>query len=150
MNLEETAAALATQFPGGRAAEIDRAEQRLEKFGRIAFGGLGVVIAVGILILIYFIITKMILPGTQVLPGIGAILFLIFAALSLTYVVFQEDLKEKRAALRKPRSDSAGASPAVLEVDTNKLLNQPPAGSVASVIEDTTDLLPVKNKARKL
>ena len=147
MNLEQTASALSEQFPGGKAAELDRAEQRLERFGRIAFGGFGIVLGVGMLVLIYNIITKMILPGTQVLPGIGAILFLIFAALLLTYVVFQEDLKEKRKALAKR---PASASPPEIEVDTNKLLNQPPVGHIASVIEDTTDLLPVKNRTRKL
>ena len=59
MNLEQTAAELLSHFPGGKAAEIDRAEQRLEKFGRIAFGGFGVVVAGGILFLIYMIISKM-------------------------------------------------------------------------------------------
>lgn len=145
MNLEQTAAELLSQFPGGKAAEIDRAEQRLEKFGRIAFGGFGVVVAGGILFLIYMIISKMILSGTQVLAGIGAIIALIFAALALTYVVFQEDLKEKRKKLQRMQ-----ASVSEIDRTTNELLTAGVQRPVASVIEDTTDLLPVRNRTRKL
>ena len=145
MNLEQTAAALMTQFPGGKAAELDRAEERLEHFGRIAFGGFGLVVAGAILFLIYMIIIKMILPGTQILPGIAGILALIFAALALTYVYFQEDLKEKRKKLR-----STPVTVPEIDRSTNELLTEGTQRPVVSVVEDTTDLLPVRNRTQKL
>jgi hypothetical protein len=67
--------------------------------------------------------------------------------LALAYVVFNEDLKERRKTLEKGRRADP---PPELDVDTNRLLNQPPAGHVASVIDHTTELLPVENKTRKL
>ena len=147
MNLEQISAALTDQYPKGSVIDLDRREQRLERFGQIAFGGFGIVIAIAIIGIIYAVITKMILAGDQPWAGVLLVAFLIFAALTLTYVVFNEDLKEKRKALRK---QPALEPVAELVADTNKLLNQPPADQVASVIEDTTELLPVKNKTRRL
>jgi len=146
MNLEQTTSALLEQFPARKSVEIDRAERRLERFGQIAFGGFGIVLGIAILGIIYTIVTKMILSGDQPLAGVLLVLFLIFAALTLTYVVFAEDLKEKRKAMMK--NPTAAEQPA--DADTGKLLSEPAATPVASVIEDTTDLLPLENKTRKL
>ncbi len=145
MNLEQTAAALSEQFPGGKAAEIERAEQRLERFGQIAFGGLGIIVVLAILGMIYFIFTKMILGGTQPLAGVALILFLIFAAMSLAYVVFREDLNEKRKAARP-----SAATPPEIAHSTNELLTEGTQMPIDSVVEDTTDLLQVENLTRKL
>ena len=127
--------------------ELDRREQRLERFGRIAFGGFGIVVGIAVLGIIGTIVSRMILTGSQFWVGILLVAFIIFAALTLAYVFFNEDLKEKRKALSKARNSERAPE---LDVDTNRLLNQPPAGRVASVIEDTTELLPVENKTRKL
>jgi hypothetical protein len=147
MNLEQISSAMTDQYPSGSAAELDQREQRLERFGRIAFGGFGIVVGVAVLGLIGTIISRMILTGSQFWVGILLVAFIVFAALTLAYVIFNEDLKDKRKALAKVRN--AERTPE-LDVDTNRLLNQPPAGRVASVIEDTTDLLPVENKTRRL
>ena len=146
MNLEQTATALVEQFPSGGPDRLALKEQRLERFGQIAFGGFGVVIVIAILGIIYTIFTNMILAGTQPLAGVILVLFLIFAALTLAYVVFAEELKEKRKKMMK---NPAAATP-TSEPDTNKLLNVPADPSVASVVEDTTELLPVEKKPREL
>ena len=147
MNLEQISAAISDQYPSGSMIELERREQRLERFGWIAFGGFGIVVGVAILGLIGIIISRMILTGSQFWVGILLVAFIIFAALTLTYVFFKEELKEKRKALTKERN---AERPAELNVDTNRLLNPPSAGRVASVIEDTTELLPIENKTRQL
>lgn len=147
MNLEQVSTALTEQYPKGSTVDLERAERRLERFGQIAFGGFGIVLAIAILGIIYLIITKMILDGSQPWAGALLVAFIVFAALTLAYVGLNEDLKEKRMAAAKRRTTKPVPE---LEVDTNKLLNQPPAGRVASVIEDTTELLPIENKTQKL
>ena len=145
MNLEQTASALIEQFPAGKTEDLDRTERRLERFGQIAFGGFGIVLALAILGIIYTIVTKFIVAGTQPLVGVLLVLFMVFAALTLAYVVFKEDLKEKRKAGQKPK-------PSIPQIDTAEA-NRLTEGSqlpVPSVIENTTDLLPVKNNTRKL
>lgn len=147
MNLEQISAAITDQYPKGSTHDLDRAEKRLERFGKIAFSGFAIVVGVAVLGLIGTIVSRMILTGSQFWVGILLVAFIVFAALTLVYVFFNEDLKEKRKAQTKGRKTVRPPEP---DVDTNRLLNQPPAGRVASVIEDTTELLPVENKTRKL
>jgi hypothetical protein len=147
MNFEQTAIALAEQFPGKAGSEIERKEQRLERFGKVVFGGFGIVIGVGIIGLLYAIVKNSILAGNQPLVGVILALFVVFAALALTWVVMNEDLKEKR---KKRYGGVETADQLAAKPVTNKLLNEAEAMAVNSVIEDTTDLLPVENRTRKL
>ncbi len=145
MNLEQTAAMLSEQFPARKPVELERTERRIERFGQIAFGGFGVVLVIGVLGIIYTIISKMIVSGQQPWAGVLLVLFIVFAMLTLAYVVFNEDLKERKKA--KPMMP-----PAVPELDAaeaNRLTEGTPM-PVPSVVEDTTDLLPVETKTRKL
>jgi MFS family permease len=142
MNLQSISAAMADQYPSGSMIELDQKEQRLERFGRIAFGGFGVVVGIAIIGLIGTIISRMILTGSQFWVGVVLVAFIVFAALSLAYVFFNEDLKQKRKGLAKQRDTYPAPAPA-LDVDTNKLLDQPPARQVASVVDNTTELLPI-------
>lgn len=147
MNLEQVSAALSEHVPKNAMIELDRSEQRLERFGRIAFGGFIIMVGLAILGILYTIVRYMILSGDNPWAGSLMAAFILFAGLTLVYVVFKEDLKEKRKKL----AQGPTIEPTIeFEQDTNKLLNQPPAGRVASVIEDTTELLPIENKTRKL
>ncbi|HJS52286.1 MAG TPA: hypothetical protein VJ781_10335 [Pyrinomonadaceae bacterium] len=136
MNLEQISAALSEQLPE-RDADIERREARLEVFGNIAFVGLGIILAAGIVGILYMIITKVILTGERPLAGILLANFVVFAALALTYVVLREDLNERK---KKARAVSAPTSEP--EIDTNKLLQDPINERAPSIIEDMTDLLP--------
>jgi hypothetical protein len=147
MNLENAAAEVRQQFPGGHTAAIERAEQRLERFGRIAFGGLGLVMAVAIAGIVYAIIKNFIIDGDQPIAGIILALFVIFAALTLAWVVMNEDLKDKR---KKRGIHIEMEVPLTVKPVTNKHLTQPAEAEFSSVTEDTTDLLTVENRTRKL
>ena len=89
----------------------------------------------------------MILSGTQPWAGALLVAFMVFAGLTLAYVIFSEDLKERRQkAAKRP-----AAEPLVdFARNTAKLLNSTPASHVSSVIEDTTELLPLETKSSKL
>jgi putative copper export protein len=145
MNLSETAASLLNQFPEGRANALQRQEQRLERFGQIAFGGFGVVVVAGVVGIIYWIITKTVLTGEGFWSGLLLVAFIIFAVLTLAYVVLRESLKEKRQKL----------NPQLLARETDVLLPAPAAREIdieaaMSVIDDTTELLTEKQKTNKL
>lgn len=147
MNLENAAAEVRQQFPGGHNAAIERAEQRLERFGRIAFGGLGIVMAVAVAGIVYAIIKNFIIAGDQPMVGVILALFVIFAALTLAWVVMNEDLKDKR---KKRGIDTEMEVPLIVKPETNKLLTQPAEARFNSVTEYTTDLLTVNNRTGKL
>ncbi len=106
LNLEQTAVSLLEQIPSSESAELLKRERNLEKFGNIAFGGFGLVLLTAISAIIYFIITRMILSGTNVFFGILLIAFLIFAGLSLVYVMFNEDLKERKQKSNPTRTNN--------------------------------------------
>lgn len=144
MNLESTSQSLLEQFPGSAQSSLSQRERRLERFGQFAFGGFGLVLLIAVIGIIYTIVTKMILAGTQPWAGALLVLFIVFAVLTLTYVVFKEDLKDRKKTI------NTAIDPNRVETrDTDKLLESPVFEPVPSVIEDTTELLAVEKKTRK-
>src|SRR5262245_4836134 len=95
MNLEPAALSLREQFPDDPRADLQREERKLQRFGTVAFGGFAALIGVGMLGFIYMIVTEMVLTGNKPVIGILLILFLIFTAMTLGYVIQRESLKEK-------------------------------------------------------
>ncbi|MGI9055006.1 MAG: zinc-ribbon domain-containing protein [Pyrinomonadaceae bacterium] len=144
LNLEQTAISLLEQIPSSESAGLLKRQRNLEKFGNIAFGGLGLVLLTAVGVVFYFIITRMILSGLNVFFGILLIAFLSFALLSLVYVVFNEILKEGKQKMNPTRTKEFSE-----KLDTGKLLEEKPFETVPSVIEDSTELLFAKNKTRK-
>lgn len=144
MNLEQTASSMLEQYPTGKRLDLQKQERILERFGSIAFTGFGVVIVIAVLGIIYAIVTKMILNGTQPLSGILLVAFIVFAGLSLGYVFWREALDEK-----KQKIESAPGLHLEPHASDEKLLSEPTFESVPSVTENTTELLGVKRKTKK-
>ena len=142
MNLESTAESLREWAPI-ESDDLARRERFLERFGQFAFTGFGLVLLIAVIGLIYTILVKMVLAGDQPWAGVILINFIVFAILTLAYVVFKEDLKERRKKAR-PAHPNELESPAV----TGKLLEEKEFEPIPTVIEDTTDLLPVRDRER--
>ena len=142
MNLESAAESLRDLKPTEQS-DLARREHFLEVFGNIAFGGFGIVLLIAVLGLIYYIFTRMVLGGEQPLAGVLLINFILFAVLTLVYVIANEDLKEKKKKARP-------APPKELEnpVVTGKLLEEKEFEPIPTVTENTTDLLPVRDRER--
>lgn len=138
MNLEGTAASVLEQFPDGSRSDLQRQERNLERFGKVAFTGFGIVIGVAVLGMLYTVLDRFILSGDSPVTGIIFIAFAIFAALSLGYVIWRESLNEKRAKLGVP------ANAELPTATTGKLLEESKFEPVPSVVEGTTELLKVK------
>jgi hypothetical protein len=144
MHFKDVALALAEQFADVPRSDLQKQERMLERFGDVAFTGLGVVVAIGIGAMLYAIVTKMILSGTQPLSGLLLAAFVIFAGLSLAYVFWNETLKEsrKRVDLAPGRDLNAAA--------TARLIDERPFNPAPSVVEDTTALLSIERKTKEL
>jgi|CXWL01.1.fsa_nt_gi ABC-type transport system involved in cytochrome bd biosynthesis fused ATPase/permease subunit len=138
MNLEGSAASLLEQFPDGTHSDLKRQERNLERFGSIAFGGFGVVIVLAVCGMIYWIVTKAIISGDSPLAGILLVAFIIFAALTLAYVILRESLNEKRAKL------GVSAKPDLPAATTGKLLRESTIEPAPSIIENTTAKLKIE------
>ena len=144
MNLEQTTTSLLEQFPTAQRANIQKQERMLERFGQITFAGFGLVILTAIGAMIYMILTKMVLSGTNFWSGLLLIAFVFFAGLALTYVLLAESVKEKKQKLgAKPAGEFAKA-------DTEKLLGESTFEPIGSVTENTTELLKTESRTRKL
>ena len=141
MHLKAAAESLKEWVP--QREDLARREQMVERFGQFAFGGFGIVLLVAVGGMIYTIITKMVLSGDQPWAGILLIAFIIFAVLALAYVMFNEDLKEKRKKARP-----APPSELPLSAVTGKLLEEKEFETIPTVIEDTTELLPSRREKR--
>ncbi|HKP69825.1 MAG TPA: zinc ribbon domain-containing protein [Pyrinomonadaceae bacterium] len=142
MNLESTSDALREWRPSESVSLLTQ-ERRLERFGQFAFGGFGIVLVLAVAGLIYTIFTKMVLVGGQPVAGLLLIAFLVFAVLTLGYVVFNEDLKEKRKKAGRTLPNEL-ENPAV----TGRLLEDKEFEPMPTVTENTTNLLPLPKPER--
>ena len=144
LNLEQTALSLLEQIPSAESAGLLKRQKNLEKFGNIAFGGFGIVLLMAVSAIIYLIFTKVILSGNSVFGGILLIAFIVFAILTLTYVAFNEDLKEKLQK-KNPTLNNELTE----QRNTAKLLTDKPFEPISSVTENSTELLHPESKTRK-
>lgn len=143
MNLESSATSLLEQYPDGSRSDLQRKERSLERFGKVAFTGLGVVVSIGVLGVIYAILENMVLSGRRPYAGVLLIAFVVFAALGLAYVMWAESLKDQRQKLNNPRElPSPEPNLQLPPRDTKHLIPAP------SVIEGTTELLDIKRKPK--
>ena len=145
MNLESVAESLLSQFPNAQQATLQKQEKMLERFGTYVFGGFAVMVGLGALSLIIGVIFAMVVSGRDPVKGILLALFLTFASLALSYVFLNEVLKEKRKKL-KATTATALSPPS----ETGKLLETGSFEPIPSIVEDTTNLLPVESRTRKL
>jgi len=144
LNLEKSAESLVEQMPTAQSANLLRHEKAIERFGNFALGGLGVVILFGITILIYTIIEKFLLSGTNIYFAFLLIAFITFAFLSLVFVFFNESLKEKKAKINQTvKNELVEKKGAANRLEEKSL-------EPASVVENSTELLYAKNKTQKL
>ena len=133
MNIESSALSLVEHLPPN-PSQLRKRGESLEKFGNIAFGGLGIAVVAGIVGLIYLILTRMVFAGDRLVVGILLIGFLVFAGLTLAYVFLKESQKEKLAKLDSNlQLELAGSH--------SSLLNEGHFQPAASVAERTTELL---------
>lgn len=145
LNLEQTAASLLEQIPSAESADLLKRERRLEKFGAIAWTGFEMVLLVAVGGIIYAIITGLILSGKNPLVGALLVAFIVFASLLLAYVFLNEDLKERKRKTNPSLGDKLQE-----KRETAKLLEEKPFVPVTSVTENSTELLPIEMKTRKL
>jgi len=145
LNLERTAESMLEQLPSAESANLLKQEQMLEKFGSIAWSGFGLVLLTAIGAIVYVVFTKMVLTGENILFGILLITFVIFAALSLSYVFLNETLKEKKQKLK-----SLSASELTEAKNTGNLLEEKHFEPARSVTENTTELLITEGKTQKI
>ncbi|MDQ3749400.1 MAG: zinc ribbon domain-containing protein [Acidobacteriota bacterium] len=144
LNLEKSAESLLEQIPSAENANLLKQERMLEKFGNVAWSGFLLVLLTAIGAIVWLVFTKLVLTGESVLFGILLLAFIIFAALSLAYVVLNEALKEK-----KQKYKSLGANELIESKNTVNLLEEKPFEPATSVTENSTELLYTKNKTQK-
>lgn len=144
MNLEQTAITLADQFGMDRYSSFKSIDRFFSGLGKIAFGGFSAVMIMGVAYLLYIILTRFVLSGSQRAFGIFLFLFVTFASLSLVWVIYNESRKDRKK-FGPPESASGLAS-----AETGKLLNASTQQPIPSVVEDTTDLLHAERPTRNL
>lgn len=145
LNLEDTAKSLLLQIPSAESANLLKYERNVERFGNFALGGFGVVLAGGVGFGMWHLVTKFIISGTNIYAAILLCGFVLFALLSLIFVILNESIKEKKAKPKFAESEKELGNRNV----TSKLLKDKPFIPVPSVVEDSTELLLAKNKTRK-
>jgi len=141
LNLEAIGESILSQLNAGQVEPVDR---RLEMFGNIVFGGLGVVGLAAVSGLIYAVVTGFILSGKGVVFGIIVSALIVFLVLALVYVILNEVKKDKKTKRPVP-----AGKPELEKAETARLLDTGRFEPVPSVVEDTTELLKVEVPGRR-
>jgi hypothetical protein len=136
LNLQEINQHLLKQLEN---SNIKRKPQAIERLGAVGTTGLLGMGVFGVLFLMYLVIFRFILSGSTESIVLGAMLlaFLIFASITLAYVILTEIKKED-----KFKNNHFGS-----DFHTN-LLEEKPFEPIISVTENTTELLFEKVKPR--
>ena len=94
---------------------------------------------------IFYLVSKVLVTGTNVYAAILLIGFIVFGLLSLVFVILNESLKEKKAKAKPALNNEL-----MEKKDTGRLLENKPLEPIPSVTENSTELLPIINKTRKI
>lgn len=145
LNLEKTAESLLIQIPAAQSAKLTKQEKLLDMFGKIAFGGFGIVVLLSVALFLFALFQAMIIKGGSSERIIGILIFLgiIFVILLISYSVLLQVRKSKKRQMRDEESDQLEA------VKTAELLEEKPFIPISSVVEETTDSLYVEQKTKK-
>ena len=141
MNLETAARSVIEQFPDGNDPGLVLRERRIEKFGQIAFGGFVCVLVFGVLAMFYVILDRMVFSGDKPVFGVLLMAFILFAVLTLAYVILREDLKDKRK-----KAGVISPAPPQVPAITARLIEEKEFEPIPTVTENTTDLLPIRSR----
>lgn len=144
LNLADISQSFLMQIPSAESAELMRRRKGIERLGEIGLTGLGVVGLFGVGAMIYSVLVKMILSGTNIIGGIIIITFIIFAVLSLVYVIYMKALEETEKSLRRAKKVEPFEVKKTAELLEEKLFEL-----AARVTENTTELLHAEPKTRK-
>jgi hypothetical protein len=145
LNLEKTAESVLEQLPTAQIANVLKHEKLIEKFGNFVFGGFCVVVLVAITAGLWYIVTNVLIGKTNVFTAVLLIAFIVFAFLTLVYLVLNEALKEKKQKIN-PALDNELSG----RKDTSKLLEEKHFEPVRSVTKNSTGLIFVENKTTKI
>lgn len=142
LNLEKTAVSLLEQLPvTARSTPLSDFENSAEKFQLIILLALCAVGFVGIGALIYNILAKMILSGTNVIGGVIVLSFLILAVLSLIAIYLPKAFAKtdtKKIEI-EPRGNEFDKPVVIAELLSEG--NFEPIPVQSNVTENTTDFL---------
>lgn len=145
LNLEKTADSLFEQMPASVDSKLSRRSEAIERFGDFAFTGFAIVVVIAVLGILYAIVTKMILSGSQPYSGTLLAAFIVFAGLALGYVFLRESMDdaERQDRAPPPRTGLDAAEDRIFLPEDRAF--EP----VPSVVESTTRRLKVTNDLSK-
>ena len=138
LGLEQAAQSLVEQIPAKIDQSLERRKEKLERFGVIALGCLGVV---GVGALIYMTIFDMMLKQGKILGGLAFLTIVICGLLAAFFFKYANYLKETPVKNRLQPPEE------MREYETaTKLLNDSYLEPIPIVTERTTELLYVGEK----
>lgn len=145
INLAVIAESLLLQLKTARDASSSKKERSIENFKNFVFSRFGLFLLIGVILLIAGIFLKVILSDGNVVFGISLIVITISTVLIILFASFDIFVKERKAQINPALTGELTETK-----DTGKLLEEKPFEPVASVTENSTELLPVENKTRKI
>ena len=145
INLGVIAESLLLQLTTARDANSSKKERSIENLRNFALSRIGLALLISVIPLIAGIFLKVILMDGNIVFGILMIFCAVLAELIMLLICFNQSVKEKKAKMNPALTSELSAAK-----NTGKLLEQKPFEPVQNVMENSTELLFVENKTRKI
>ena len=142
LNLRESSKSLTTQLSFDEDARQLKKLKTIKKLTDISSIGLMTVISVGFLFYLYAVLTKMVFSGEKVFFGLFLI-FMVFQSV-MTYIRRINRFRYKEDTTNFPAQNK------LKNAETIKLAEEKPFESMASAAKNSTELLFVENKIKKM
>lgn len=142
-NLQDTTKSLVAQLSIDKNARQFNQLKLIKRLTDFASIGLAIIVSTGIIFSIYAILNHMVFSGKRVLLG----LFLIYMIFEF---VIRQIRRIKRSKIMKDEAKTNRLPNESEKWETAKLLEEKPFAPAAGVTENSTELLFVENKTRKL
>ena len=145
LRLDAISHAVSEQFPTKEYAALQKRKELFEKLGLFSLSLSGFLAFA--LILTRAAYYKIILFGEEVIFGAAFVALVVFGLLSVFFFNYPKlFMRFEKINPRLPHQKE----PLVSETQRERVLEEKPFQPVPSVTEDSTELLPIENKTRKL
>ena len=145
LKLDVIAEALSSQRPSEEFTRLLQRKRRFEFFGVLCISTAGIIGLCILLAAVFYY--KMQWVGPELLFQSAGIALALFALASIFFFSYPKLMMK----FNKLNSHLPGAPRSYVETaTTHKLIEERPFEPIPSVIEDSTELLPVRNKTKKL
>lgn len=145
INLGVVAESLLLQLTTARDANLSKKERSIENFKNFVFSRFGLFLLIAVIPIIFGIFFKVIWGDNDISFGVSLIVIAVSTVLIILFASFDAFVRERKAQINPALTNELTEAK-----DPGKLLEEKTFEPIHSIAENSTELLSVENRTRKI